>query len=60
LGRHYIRAGNIRGQVKVQLGSNDDVAFGGAIRSRAHLGLCLRGASLFLAGQPVIKDGTLI
>jgi 2,5-dihydroxypyridine 5,6-dioxygenase len=48
------------GVVQVQLGSNDDVAFGGAIRSRAHLGLCLRGASLFLDGRPVIEDGRLI
>jgi hypothetical protein len=35
------------------------VAFGGSNRSRAHLGLCLRGASLFLDGDPVVIDGSL-
>lgn len=47
------------GAVQVQIGSNDDVMFGGNNRSRAHLGLCLRNASLFLDGHPVITDGTL-
>lgn len=45
------------GVVQVQLGSNDDVAFGGRIRSRGHLGLCLRGASLFLDDRAVVRDG---
>ena len=36
------------GTVQVQLGSNDDVAFGGHNRGRAHLGLGLRGATLCL------------
>ncbi|QXT40276.1 hypothetical protein [Gymnodinialimonas ceratoperidinii] len=48
------------GAVQVQLGSNDDVAFGGRNRSRAHLGLCLRGASLFLDGAPMVVDGAVI
>jgi len=48
------------GNVQVQLGSNDDVMFGGANRSRAHLGLCLRNASLSLDGQPVIKNGAFV
>ncbi len=48
------------GAVQVQLGSNDDVAFGGTIRSKAHLGLCLRNASLSLDGHPVVKDGVLV
>ena len=47
------------GTVQVQIGSNDDVSFGGKIRSRAHLGLCLRGASLSLDGKPVIVDGVI-
>ena len=47
------------GTVQVQIGSNDDVSFGGKIRSRAHLGLCLRGATLLLDGTPVIDGGTL-
>jgi len=47
------------GAVQVQIGSNDDVCFGGTIRARAHLGLCLRGASLSLDGRSVISDGTI-
>ncbi|MEO1225074.1 MAG: hypothetical protein AAFX92_12675, partial [Pseudomonadota bacterium] len=47
------------GAVQVQLGSNDDVAFGGKNRSRAHLGLCLRGATLSLDGVGVVADGQL-
>ncbi len=45
------------GTVQVQLGSNDDVAFQGRNRSRAHLGLCLRGASLSLDGALAVVDG---
>lgn len=37
------------GTVQVQIGSNDDVAFGGENRSRAHLGLCIRGAEMKLS-----------
>lgn len=48
------------GAVQVQLGSNDDVAFGGKNRSRAHLGLCLRGATLSLDGTDVVSDGSLM
>lgn len=47
------------GTVQVQIGSNDDVCFGGTIRSRAHLGLCMRGASLSLDGQAVISNGVI-
>ncbi len=50
---------SFRGTVQVQLGSNDDVAFGGSNRSRAHLGLCLRGASLYLDDDPVVLEGDL-
>jgi 2,5-dihydroxypyridine 5,6-dioxygenase len=48
------------GAVQVELGSNDDVAFGGANRSNAHLGLCLRNASLALDGRPVIVRGAFV
>lgn len=48
------------GAIQVQLGSNDDVAFKGKNRSRAHLGLCLRGATLCLDGVQVVSDGSLI
>jgi len=33
------------------------VAFGGQNRSRAHIGLCLRGATLRLDGRPVVSEG---
>ena len=48
------------GTVQIELGSNDDIAFGGTNRSRAHLGLCLRGASLSLDGQTVINEGGFV
>jgi 2,5-dihydroxypyridine 5,6-dioxygenase len=45
------------GNVQVEIGSNDDVVFGGKNRSRAHLGLCLRRASLWLDDVQVIDRG---
>lgn len=48
------------GNVQIQIGSNDDVAFGGRNRSRAHLGLCLRDATLWLDGAPVIAGGHFV
>ena len=48
------------GNVQIEIGSNDDVAFGGRNRSAVHLGLCLRRASLWLAGTPVIADGRFV
>ena len=47
------------GSVQVELGSNDDQYFRGTIRSAAHLGLCLLGATLALDGDTVIEAGTL-
>jgi 2,5-dihydroxypyridine 5,6-dioxygenase len=47
------------GVVQIELGSNDDISFGGRNRSRAHLGLCLRGADLMLDGHRIIGSGTL-
>jgi 2,5-dihydroxypyridine 5,6-dioxygenase len=48
------------GNVQIQVGSNDDVAFGGGNRSRAHLGLSLRGASLDLDGTQLVVLGICI
>ncbi|MBM1221275.1 hypothetical protein JQU17_13660 [Ponticoccus sp. SC2-23] len=48
------------GAIQIQIGSNDDVAFRGKNRSRAHLGLCLRSASLSLDGTPVIRRGVFM
>ena len=48
------------GAVQVELGSNDDQFFRGAIRSDAHLGLCLLEASLALDDEPVIDRGRFV
>ena len=48
------------GAVQVELGSNDDQFFRGAIRSAAHLGLCLLGASVALDGDTVIDAGRFV
>lgn len=48
------------GSVQVELGSNDDQFFRGTIRSDAHLGLCLLGASVALDGEQVIETGRFI
>ena len=48
------------GSVQVELGSNDDQFFGGAIRSAAHVGLCLLGASVALDGESVIEAGRFV
>lgn len=48
------------GNVQIEIGSNDDVAFGGRNRSAAHLGLCLRAASLWLDDAPVIEAGRFV
>lgn len=48
------------GSIQVEIGSNDDVVFGGRNSAATHLGLCLRGASLWLDGEPVIRDGAFV
>lgn len=48
------------GVIQVEIGSNDDVGFKGSNRSRAHLGLCLRNANLFLDGTPIIAGGAFV
>jgi len=48
------------GTVQIELGSNDDVAFGGRNRSTVHLGLCLRHASLSLDGVPLLDAGRFV
>ncbi len=45
------------GSVQVELGSNDDQYFRGAIRSNAHLGLCMLDTSVSLDGETVIDSG---
>jgi 2,5-dihydroxypyridine 5,6-dioxygenase len=48
------------GNVQVELGSNNDVAFGGRNDTAAHLGLCLQHCSLSLDGQPIIERGEFV
>jgi 2,5-dihydroxypyridine 5,6-dioxygenase len=48
------------GNVQIEIGSNDDVAFGGRNRTPVHLGLCIRHASLWLDGTPVITGGRFV
>lgn len=48
------------GSVQVEIGSNDDVLFGGRNRSSLHMGLCLLGANLALDGTPIIEDGRIV
>jgi 2,5-dihydroxypyridine 5,6-dioxygenase len=48
------------GNVQIEIGSNDDVAFGGRNRTSVHLGLCIRHASLWLDGTPVIAGGRFV
>lgn len=48
------------GNVQIEIGSNDDVAFGGRNRTPVHLGLCIRHASLSLDGTPVIAGGRFV
>lgn len=48
------------GSVQVEIGSNDDVLFGGQNRSNLHMGLCLLGADLALDGTPIIENGRIM
>lgn len=48
------------GNVQIEIGSNDDVAFGGRNRTPVHLGLCLRRASLWLDGAPLLDHGHFV
>jgi 2,5-dihydroxypyridine 5,6-dioxygenase len=50
----------VYGNVQVEIGSNDDVLFGGRNRTGVHLGLCLLGASLFLDGEPILVEGRFV
>lgn len=48
------------GAVQIEIGSNDDVAFGGCNSAPVHLGLCLRDASLWLDEAPIIERGEFV
>jgi 2,5-dihydroxypyridine 5,6-dioxygenase len=48
------------GNVQIEIGSNDDVLFGGRNRTSVHLGLCCLATSLWLDGRPVVEAGRLV
>ncbi len=48
------------GNVQVELGSNNDVAFQGRIDSEAHLGHCMLNCSLYLDDELVIEGGEFV
>ncbi len=48
------------GNVQIEIGSNDDVAFAGRNRTSVHLGLCIRRANVWLDGTPVLADGGFV
>ena len=48
------------GQVEIEIGSNDDVCFGGANSTAAHLGLCCLNCSLWLDDELVLDHGEFV
>ncbi len=52
-GGHY-------GNVQVEIGDNCDLNFGGKIKSKAHLGLCMLEHSLYLDGVPLLEEGEFV
>ena len=48
------------GNVQVEIGSNNDVMFRGRNKSDAHLGLCSLGCSVWLDGEPLLRNGAFI
>jgi 2,5-dihydroxypyridine 5,6-dioxygenase len=48
------------GNIQIELGSNNDVVFGGRNESPAHLGLCLRNGNLWLDERPIIENGDFV
>ena len=48
------------GQVEIEIGSNNDVSFRGKNETKAHLGLCSLGCSLWLDDLLVIEHGEFV
>jgi 2,5-dihydroxypyridine 5,6-dioxygenase len=48
------------GNVQIEIGSNNDLNFRGNNKTKAHLGLCMLGHSLYLNGAPVIEQGEFV
>jgi 2,5-dihydroxypyridine 5,6-dioxygenase len=45
------------GNVQIEVGSNNDIAFRGKNDTAAHLGLCMLNCSLYLDGRPILDRG---
>jgi 2,5-dihydroxypyridine 5,6-dioxygenase len=48
------------GNIQIEIGSNNDVVFGGRNATSVHLGLCLLNANLSLDGRPIIERGEFV
>jgi 2,5-dihydroxypyridine 5,6-dioxygenase len=48
------------GNIQIEIGSNNDVAFGGRNAAPVHLGLCILNADLSLDGRPIIERGEFV
>jgi 2,5-dihydroxypyridine 5,6-dioxygenase len=47
------------GNIQVEIGSNNDIAFQGSNSSLCHLGLCMLNSTLTLDGETIIQTGQL-
>jgi 2,5-dihydroxypyridine 5,6-dioxygenase len=48
------------GNVQIEIGSNNDVAFQGKNATQAHLGLCMLNCSLYLDDQQILGRGQFV
>jgi 2,5-dihydroxypyridine 5,6-dioxygenase len=48
------------GNVQIELGSNNDVAFQGKNAAPAHLGMCMLGCNLYLDDKQIIDRGSFV
>jgi 2,5-dihydroxypyridine 5,6-dioxygenase len=48
------------GNVQIQVGSNDDVLFQGTNDAKAHVGMCMLNASVWLDGAQILAEGRFV
>ncbi len=48
------------GNIQIEIGSNNDVVFGGRNEVPVHLGLCMLNGNLWLNGEPIIERGLFV
>jgi 2,5-dihydroxypyridine 5,6-dioxygenase len=48
------------GNVQIEIGDNCDLNFGGANKTKAHLGLCMLDHSVYLDGKAVLERGEFV